>query len=228
MSSFENLEDNFQKKAQEPIKTDQQKMHEHNQMLSDRVFEEKEKYEETLTQNSAVAGLAAMFQQRLEEVAKQGPEDGDSEGTVTFTTGNVVRYGDQTVTPENQVSEEDIQRFMPSIKYGETITGASDKNTIMEDAGRHTDATKYGDSFTVEHHTASVRDVSPKNRPIAEKGLEGRSPDRTTDDQIAQHLAEHRKKKTQESEINVDDQEKVATTESTTEDPGTDQTTNSE
>ena len=149
MSSFENLEDNFQKKAQEPIKTDQQKMHEHNQMLADRVFEDKEKYEESLTTNPAIAGLAAIFQQRLEEVTKQGHEKGDSEGSVTFTTDSVVRYGDQAITPENQVSDEDIQKFMPSVKYGETIQNPSNENTIKEDAGRHTEDAKYGDSFVV-------------------------------------------------------------------------------
>lgn len=209
MSNFENLEDNFQKKAQETIKTDQQKMHEHNQMLSDRVFEEKEKYEETLTQNPAVAGLAAMFQQRLEEVTKQESEEGDSEGTVTFTTDSVVRYEDQAITPENQVSDEDIQRFMPSIKYGETIKDVTNTNTIKEDAGRHNEGSKYGDSFVVEHHTASIHDVSPKNRPIGERGLEGRSPDRTTDDEIAQHVADYRKKKSHNSETEVDDQRVV-------------------
>jgi hypothetical protein len=207
MSSFENLEDNFQKKAQEPIKTDQQKMHEHNQSLADRVFEDKPKYEESITNSTAVAGLAAMFQQRLEEVTKQGHEDGDSEGTVTFTTDEVVRYGDQVGLEENQVSDEDIQRFMPNAKYGETITAATDKNTIKDDEGRHDESSKYGDSFVVEHHTASIRDVSPKNRPIAERGLEGSSPDRTTDDEIAQHLADHRKNKTQKSETTIDDQD---------------------
>ena len=207
MSSFENLEDNFQKKAQEPIKTDQQKMHEHNQMLADRVFEDKPKYEESITNSSAVAGLAAMFQQRLEEVTKQGHEDGDTEGTVTFTTDEVVRYEDQVGLEENQVSDEDIQRFMPNAKYGETITTATDKNTIKDDEGRHDENSKYGDSFIVEHHTASIRDVNPKNRPIAEKGLERKSPDRTTDDEIARHLADHRKNKAQKAETNIDDQE---------------------
>ena len=209
MSNFENLEDNFQKKAQEPIKTDQQKMHEHNQMLADRVFEEKEKYEESITNNPAVAGLAAMFQQRLEAVTKQGHEDGDSEGTVTFTTDAVVRYEDQVGLEENQVSDEDIQKFMPSSKYGETITGVTDGNTISEDAGRHTEASKYGDSFVVEHHTASIRDVSPKNKPMAERGLDGRSPDRTTDDEIARHVADHLKNKAQKSETEVDETAEV-------------------
>lgn len=204
MSNFENLEDNFQKKAQEPIKTDQQKMHEHNQQLSDRVYEDKPKYEESITKNPAVSGLAAMFQQRLEEVTRQGHEDGDSEGTVTFTTDSVVRYGDQAGIPENEVSEEDIQRFMPSAKYGETIQEATNTNTIKEDAGRHTEDAKYGDSFVVEHHTASVRDVAPKNKPIATSGMYDNSPDRTPDDEIAQHIADHRRNKIKASESDVD------------------------
>jgi hypothetical protein len=205
MSSFENLEDNFQKKAQDPIKTDQQKMHEHNQMLADRVFEDKEKYEESITNTSAVAGLAAIFQQRLEAVTNQGHEDGDSEGTVQFTTDDVIRYEDQVGLEENQVSDEDIQRFMPSSKYGEAIKDASNENTVTDDAGRHSEDAKYGDSFVVEHHTASIRDVSPKNRPIADRGLEGNSPDRTTDDEIAQHITDYRKTKAQKSETELDE-----------------------
>jgi hypothetical protein len=205
MSSFENLEDNFQKKAQDPIKTDQQKMHEHNQMLADRVFEDKAKYEESITNSPVVAGLAAMFQQRLEEVTNQGHEDGDSDGTVTFATDNMVRYGDETGVPENQVSEEDIQRFMPGDRYGETVTDATNNNTIREDAGRHNEGTKYGDGFVVEHHTASVRDISPKNRPMAEREVEGMSPDRTTDDEITQHIMDYRIQKAQKSEIELDE-----------------------
>ena len=211
MSNFENLEDNFQKKAQEPIKTDQQKMHEHNQMLADRVFEDKEKYEESITNNPAVAGLAAIFQQRLEAVTQHGHEDGDSEDTVTFTTDKVVRYEDQVGLEENQVSDEDIQRFMPSSKYGESIKNTTDATTISDDAGRHSEDSKYGDSFVVEHHTASVRDINPKNRPIAERGLDGKSPDRTTDDEIAQHIAEHRKNKAQKSETELDEQSVIVT-----------------
>lgn len=184
--SFESLEDNFIKKVNEPVKTDVQ----HNidmQKRKSESTEDKKTYEDTLTKQAVVGGLAALFQEKLKETKHS---DEDSESTIFIKSDNV-NYGDNFKDATNYVSEDDIQTFMPGDVYNDSISEPDLNDGVVEVDQRHSPDNRYDDNLSVEPQVASENDISP--RSSISRSVNADSP--YSDEEISNKLAEHTKKK---------------------------------
>jgi hypothetical protein len=165
MSTFESLEDSFIKKSAEPMGTDFQEIQRRRQEAAATHNAGSEKYEDTLKKKSVVSGLAAMLEEKIKNAREESPTEGnenedvdaDVDNTVTFTTSSI-RYEDEVMIPQNEVSEEDIQRFYPHEKYNDVFV--SPENSLKE-SPRFAEKNKYGDMINqFEPRTASEDDIT--------------------------------------------------------------------
>lgn len=208
MGTFESLEDSFNEKASQPINTDFEEMQKRKLAMSEEQAAGKETYEDKLRKKNIVSGLAAMFEARLKNASQNTQEsDEDNEGTVTFST-NTLRYEDQITIPQNEVSEEDIQRFYPHEKYNDVHIEPT--NTIKEEA-RHNTENKYGDMLNqFEPKVASEDDIT-EGRSISSMTAPGEPSMNPSTDEVMRHIDAHRQKK---SERVISETDEIAPTKS--------------
>jgi hypothetical protein len=184
--SFDSLEDNFLKKANDTIKTDVQKEVEFNQ--KEVSGDEKITYEDDVKKNKVIGGLAALFQKTIKQAKEQ--ENDDSDSTVYMSTDNV-KYSDNFIDATNYVSEKDIQRFMPGDIYNDSIKEPELENGKVQIDQRHSPVNKYDDTLEFEPSIASEKDISPQSS--ISRSLDADTP--LTDDDISKKIIEHNNKK---------------------------------
>jgi hypothetical protein len=194
MGTFESLEDSFNEKASQPVNTDFEEMQKRKLAMTEAQNAGKETYEDKLRKKNIVSGLAAMFEARLKNVSQDNEaSDDDTNGTVTFTT-NTLRYEDQITLPQNEVSEEDIQRFYPHEKYNDVHIEPT--NTIKDDT-RHDTENKYGDTLSqFEPRVASENDIT-EGRSISSLTTPGEPSMNPSADEVMRHIDTHRQKKSE-------------------------------
>ena len=67
MASFESLEDNFLKKASDPVQTDFEKVQHQRHVQSDSGKPDEDKYENIIKKKDAKLGLAALLDQKIKQ-----------------------------------------------------------------------------------------------------------------------------------------------------------------
>ena len=141
MGTFESLEDSFDEKASKSINTDFEEIQKRKLAAADEQNAGRDTYEDSLRKKNIVSGLAAIFEAQLKNVSRgERASDDDNDETLSFAT-DTVRYEDQITIPNNEVSEEDIQRFYPHEKYNDVNVEPSN---VIIDEGRHDPVNKYG------------------------------------------------------------------------------------
>ena len=206
MGTFESLEDNFSEKASQSINTDFEEMQKRKLAMSEDQAASKETYEDKLRKKTLVSGLAAMFEARIKNVS-QSPQDSDEDNddTITFAS-NTVRYEDQITIPQNEVSEEDIQRFFPHEKYNDVHV---EPTNIIKEEVRHDTENKYGDMLNqFEPRTASEDDITEGNS-ISSLTAPGEPSMNPSNDEVLKHIESHRQKKSEEVLTKSDAQETI-------------------
>lgn len=200
MGTFESLEDSFNEKASQPVNTDFEEMQKRKLAMSEEQTAGKETYEDKLRKKNIVSGLAAMFEARLKNISQESQDsDEDNEATITFPT-NTLRYEDQITIPQNEVSEEDIQRFYPQEKYNDVHIEPT--NSIKDEA-RHDTENKYGDMLNqFEPRVASEDDIS-EGRSISSLASPGEPSTNPSADEVGQHIEAHRQKKSERVVSNI-------------------------
>jgi hypothetical protein len=196
MSTFESLEDSFLKKSSEPIGTDYQEIQRRKAEATQAGNPAKELYEDSLKKKSVVSGLAAMLEAQLKTAREREQEDTENESeseestTVTFVT-NSVRYEDEVMIPQNEVSEEDIQRFYPHEKYNDVYTSPEE---ALKESPRFEERNKYGDMINqFEPKTASEDDIS-EGRSISTITAPGEPSMNPSSDEVMKHIAEYKQR----------------------------------
>lgn len=194
MASFESLEDNFLKKASDPVQTDFEKVQHQRHVQSDSGKPDEDKYENIIKKKDAKLGLAALLDQKIKQskVDNQKNDESKAEDNTVFLSSSMLRYEDAVAIPQNEVSEDDIQKFYPHEKYNDAFT--SPENTI-KDGARFEGGNRYGDMLQAfEPKTASADDISG-NRSVSSISAPGEPPMNPTDEDVFRHIEEHRQQK---------------------------------
>jgi len=182
--TFESLEDNFQKKVIQPLKTDVQNSVEKEKQAED----EKPTYEASVKKNTQT-GLAALFQEKIKKSL-------ESEQTTesTFMSTDNSKYGDNFTDATNYIDEQDIQKYKPGDNYNDSIVEPDfDKTDFTQ---RHSPSQKYDDNLQFEPQVASESDVQV--RSSISNSVNADSP--YSEEEIKNKIDEHNKKKKQFSE----------------------------
>jgi hypothetical protein len=206
MSTFESLEDSFIKKSSEGMGTDFDEAQRSQYEAEKARTNVEETYEETLKKKNVKSGLAAMFEEKLknarESVETSANDSEESDNTVTFTT-NSVRYEDEVMIPQNEVSEEDIQRFYPHEKYNDVFI--SPDNTPVKEDVRFAETNKYGDMLNqFEPRTAAAEDIT-EGRSVSSISAPGEPSMNPSEDEVLEHIKTHRQKKSETILTETDD-----------------------
>ena len=195
MSTFESLEDSFLKKSSDPIGTDFQEIQRRKAEATQAGNPTKETYEASLKKKRVVSGLAEMLEAKLKNARETDQEvteeESDESTTVTFVTTSV-RYEDEVMIPQNEVSEEEVQRFYPHEKYNDVFTSPDE---ALKEAPRFAEKNKYGDMINqFEPKTASEDDIT-EGRSVSTIAAPGEPSMNPSDSEVLEHIKSHRQKR---------------------------------
>lgn len=201
--SFESLEDNFLKKANEPVKTDVQ--HDSFKKQTEKESDNKETYEDNLVKKQVIGGLAALFQETIKNSAEQ--KDGNQDSTV-FVATDSIRYGDNFVDATNYVEAKDMPKFMPGDTYNESIKEPELEDGDVHFDQKHSSTNKYNDNLSIEPNVAKETDIHRQSS--ISKSVNAEQP--YTDDEMLSKINEHNEKKLKQFSENTWNSSNVYTT----------------
>jgi len=179
--SFEDLDNNFDKVAQTPRKTDIKRQEEREQEQ----VEEKVKYETTF-ENPGLTGLLAAFQEKLKNRDPEKADSGEFE-TVNLTSHSVINTTPQAA-PQNEVSEEQIDSLLKN-----TPSEVSKELEVEETRAK----LRYESTHPTIDNRPSIHDITgPTSPPTPNTSQQPYSQgQQITDDEVARQLAIHNQKK---------------------------------
>ena len=155
--SFESLEDSFIKKANEPIKTDVQSNIDVEKKISTNE-NDKETYEDKVVKKQVIGGLAALFQEKLQQT-----KDSDNSNESIFISTENIKYGDKFTDATNYIPDEDVQKYSPIDSYNDSVVEPQITEENSDIDQRHTPNNKYDDTLTFEPSIASEKDILPNS-----------------------------------------------------------------
>jgi hypothetical protein len=179
--SFENIDVNFEKVAEQRLKS-QQKQVEHEVQEES---QDKEKYESKIKE-SALTGLLQVFQNKLNN--RNSESDIESEAKSDFETINFSNKDLYVKEPGTEkVSEEELHNLIGEKKF-------EVPNTKL----------RYDQINTPINNIPSANDINPlqTTQPSNQDSTHSDQPqdvNRMSDDQIKEKIAEHKKKKTKDA-----------------------------
>lgn len=227
--TFEDLENNFNKKAEKQIQTNFQAMNDEN-LASE---EEKEKYED-IAEAKPVHGLLAKFQEKLLNRARRNNKSDEEFETIEISSDAVLPISSDV----NEVSKEDIDKLLktePS-KYSskfenidtsveETITSYQQPgaDVTMEDLNSELENViqpRYEDVHPVTEKYARRQDVQVGYDPVNKASVNPSAPQEIHpmenptpreaapysqkeigDEVVDQYIAEHRRKRAENAQF---------------------------
>ena len=179
--SFENIDINFDKVAQQRLKSQQKKVEHEVQEES----QEKEKYESKIKE-TALSGLLQVFQNKLNNRNSQPDTESNTNSdfeTINFSNKDLYLKDQGT----EKVSEDELNSLIGDRKF-------EVPNTKI----------RYDQINAPINNVPSANDINPlQNTQPSDQGIAspGQTQDvnRMSDDQIKEKIAEHKKKKTKDA-----------------------------
>jgi len=189
--TFEDLDNNFEKIAKTPIKTDVQRTTD----AADAAETEKTKYEDEIGKKATI-GLLALFEKNLIEKMKHKEVTGKSDEK--FETIEIDSSAVIPESPSNQpeVSEEDIDSLLNKERYGDTFEQVDTQvEQTLTEVQRYDEVVQSPNN--VVEVTPPTQQPNPNNPtpqgdpvPYTQRGIDS--------DQVDNYIATHRSmKKTQ-------------------------------